>query len=314
MPVPARKRTKIVIAVVATLVLGGCGGGGDATRDDPTQADVGLMAALGKVRATAETRVYVDYGSPARVRALMDQDKDRFQQLQGYGYGAIANYSRVIADKLDFDPAALDEAVAAGQPPRWAGALWGDYDVAAVDGRLGGLGIDKQDDGDATRWNSADDFEIDLANGPFSGIGTTSELNNIRTADGSFAYSSARAGIDWVTAPGDETLADDDAVAPLAKCLGDVVVATIADGQAAGVRATESEVTEVICLKGDKSRVARELADGSAPSTGQPWSDLLPAAKVADVGDGLVRITATPKDTAGRSLRLIATRDLAAFE
>jgi hypothetical protein len=297
---------------VAALALAGCGGGGDATRNGPTGGDVGLMAALGKVRATAETRVYIDYGSPGRIRALDDQD--RFEQLRGYGYSSIANYAKVVAEKLDFDPASLNEGVVAGQPPRWAGVLWGDYDVAAVDGRLGDLGIDEQDDGDATRWNSGDDFEIDLANGPFTGIVSTSEFNNIRTADGSFAYSPARAGIDWVTDAGDETLADDDVVAPLATCLGDVVAATIADGQAAGVRATSDEVTEVICLEGDKGRVEKELAEGSTPSTRQPWSDILPGAKVVDAGDGLVRITATPKDTVGRSLRLIQTRDLTAFE
>lgn len=307
MPVPALKRTKIIIAVTAIVVLGGCGGGGETTTDD-----AGLMAALGKVRATAETRTSVEYGSPGRIRALADQD--RFQQLLGYGYGTIATSAKVIADKLDFDPAELDEAVVAGQPPRWAGVLWGDYDVAAVDGRLGDLGIAKQDDGGGTRWNSGDDFEMDLEDGPFTGIVTTSEFNNIRTADGSFAYSPARAGIDWVTEPGDETLADDDAVAPLAKCLGDVVAARIVEGEAAGVRVEGSEVTEVICLKGDKGRVERELADGAVPSTRQPWSELLPEAKVADAGDGLVRITAKPKDAVGRSLRVIATGDLAAFE
>ncbi len=307
MPVPALKRTKIVIAVSAMAALGACGGGGDATPDDE-----GLMAALGEVRATAETRVYVEYGSPGRIKALADQA--RFQQLQGYGYSSIANYSKVIADKLDFDPAELDEAVVAGQPPRWTGVLRGDYDVAAVDGKLGDLGIDSQDDDGGTRWNSADDYEIDLADGPFRGIVTTSEFNNIRTADGSFAYSPARAGIDWVTDPGGETLADDDTVAPLATCLGDVVAATIVEGQAVGVRVAGSDATEVICLEGDKGRVERELADGAVPSTRQPWSDLLPEAKVDDAGDGLVRITAKPKDAVGRSLRLIVTRDLAAFE
>lgn len=227
--------------------------------------------------------------------------------MEGYGFGTIAQHAKLIDGAIGVDPTLLDEALIAGQPPRWAGVLWGSYDVDAVDDRLGALGIDRVSDAGGTRWNSGDDLAVDLADGPFSGVVATNEFNNVRTADGSFAYAPAGRGLGWVTSAGDQTLADDDTVGPLARCLGDVVAAVIvAVGQAAGARA---DGTEVICVTGTRDGVTRAM-DGEVPSTREPWSELLPAADVTQDGE-LVRIASAPTERpVGLALRAMRTGDL----
>jgi hypothetical protein len=292
------KRVAIIAAV--GLVLAGCS-------DDPAEED-GLLGALGRVRATAETRVAVEYGEPAAVRALMAKDEDRYQTLRGYGYGSIAMYSVTVEDTLGLDLDGFDGAIHVGEPPKRATVLWGEYDVAAVDGKLRGMDVDGKEGFGETRWNSGADHEIDLADGPFAGVVGPAQFNNIRTAARSFAFAPAAAAIDWVTAPGDETLAGDDVLAPLARCLGDVVAAHLmATGEAVGVR---EDGTEVICLDADKADVSDAL-EGEVPSTREPWDRMLPGAEV-DQDGALARVTVPARDDkpVGRVLRLMVTRDL----
>lgn len=266
----------------------------------------GLVGALGKVRATSDTRVAVEYGAPARVREL----GERFRTLEGYGFGTIANSAKLVDEAIGVDPGAFDEGITVGQPPRWGAVLWGDYDVAAVDERLGGLEIERSGQDGATLWTSGKDLEIDF-DGPFVGVVQTNQFNNIRTADGSFAFAPALAGVEWVTDAGDETLAGDDRISGLARCLGDVVAARIDEGAgAAGVR---EDGTEVFCLAADRDGVEKEL-DGDVPSTGEPWDELLPGARV-EVDGELVRVIAPGRDgePVGRALRAMTTGDLRTF-
>ncbi len=302
------------------LFCAGCSG-------DPAGEESGLRGALARAGADGNTRAYVEYGDVARLTALA-KDGKRFLGISGYGYGPIASTSRVMADELGFDPAAMDGGLVVGRPPDQAGVLWGDYDVDALDRELAGRGIPAEDSRGGRRWTSAADKEIKL-DGPLAGVARTSELNDIRTAPGSFAYSSARAGLDLVTAPGGGTLADDPLMRRLSRCLGDVVAAvvTTAEGDATtyavGIRAPSArDVTEVACLapggdpKAVRDRVARELEDGSAPSTRQPWRELLPHASADLVQFGLiVRIEAKPgpDDPVGRVMQMLQTRDLAAL-
>ncbi|TDV44297.1 hypothetical protein [Actinophytocola oryzae] len=291
-----------VILLCAGLVLAGCS-------NDDAGDESGLLSALGQVRATPETRKAVEYGEPAAVRALLAEDRDRYQLLQGFGYGTIASYAIVVGETLSLHLDEFDSAISVGQPPKQATVLWGKYDVAAVDGKLRGLGIDGRAADDATRWRAADDYEIDLANGPFADLAPTPQLNDILTRDWSFAFAPAAAGIDWVTDAGDETLAGDDVLASLARCLGDVVAAQLqATRQAVGVR---EDGTQLICLDGDRARVSDAL-DGDMPSTARPWHDVLPGAEVTEDGD-LVRVTVPPPpdDTpVGQVMRVMQNGDL----
>lgn len=293
------KPVSMIVAV--GLVLVGC--------SDSEAEEDGLLGALGRVRATADTRVSVEYGEPAAVRALMAKDKVRYQTLRGYGYGSIAMYSETVEDTLGLDLDEFDGAIHVGEPPRHATVLWGDYDVAAVDGKLRGLDIDGKEGLGETRWNSGADNVIDFADGPFTNVVGPAQFNNIRTADRSFSFAPVAAGIDWVTAPGDETLAADDVLVSLAKCLGDVIAAQLtATGEAVGVR---EDATEVICLAADQADVSDAL-EGQAPSTGESWDRVLPDAKV-DQDGALARVTVPARDgqPVGRVLRLMAKGDLA---
>lgn len=293
----------VVIILAAGLVLAGC--------SDDAADQGGLLDALGRVRSTAETRKAVEYGSPAAVRALMDRDEARYQQLRGYGYSSVAMYGVHIEDALALDLDGFDGAVMAAESPEQATVLWGSYDVAAVDGKLRDLDIDSEAEFGGTNWRLADDYEIDFQNGPITDVTGTPQFNNIRTADGSFAFAAAAENVTWVTAPGDRTLADDDVLAPLASCLGDVVAAQLrATGEAVGVRA---DATEVICLLRDQAAVTEALK-GDMPSTGEPWDRALPGAEVGKDGS-LTRITVPARDDepVGRVLRLMMTRDLDAL-
>lgn len=289
----------VAITVSAGLLLAGCS---DDAKED------GLLGALGRVRATAENRVSVEYGEPAAVRALLDQDKARYQTLRGFGYSAVAQYGGRLDDALGLDLDGFYQAIHVGNPPKQTTILWGEYDVATVDDKLRGLNIDDEAQFGGTRWRSADDNEISF-DGPFIDMAPPAQLNNILTTNGSFAYAPAAEGIDWVADPGDDTLADDDVLAPLATCLGDVVAAQLmATGEAVGVR---QDSTEVICLEGDQARVSAALKE-DLPSTGEPWDSVLPGAEVTQDG-ALARITVPAQDgePVGRVLRLILNGDLA---
>ena len=321
-----------MIIIVAATVCAGCSGdsggsdGGDSSGGWLGSDDSGLKAALGKVAATDTTRQYVEYGDVALLGGLAHDGK-RFLSLVGYGFSPVAPVAQLMAEELHFDPAKMDGALLAGQPPDWSGLLWGDYDVKAVDGALRDRDIPAERDGDGTRWTSGEDKEINL-DGPLTGIARTSELNDIHTAAGTFGYSSTRTGLAAVTAPGDDTLAGDPTLGSLAGCLGDVAAAILAakvkdetTAYGVGVRATDpGAVTEVACFapdrdpEGMRDRVAKELKNGTAPSTRQPWRELLPGATV-DLSGSAVRVTAKPGDegAAGRVMQLLQTRDLAAL-
>ncbi|MBB4908891.1 hypothetical protein [Actinophytocola algeriensis] len=295
MPLPAAK--PFAVLAVAGLLVAGCAG----EEAPPSVFSSGLLGALGKVRGNPDSRVAVEYGAPARVREL----GERYRSLEGYGFGTIVNTAKLVDDAVGVDPGAFDEAILVGQPPRWGAVLWGDYDVDTVNDRLGEMGIERDEQDGATRWTSGADFEIDF-DGPFMGVVQTNQFNSIRTAEGAFAYAPAAAGVDWVTDPGDSTLADDERMSGFARCLGDVVAARI-EQVGVGVR---EDGTEVFCLEGEKSGIERAL-DGDVPSSREPWDELLPGMEVEQDGD-LVRVTAPADGDApvGRALRAMVTGDL----
>jgi hypothetical protein len=229
--------------------------------------------------------------------------------LEGYGFGTIADSAKLVDEAIGVDLGSFDAGIVVGQPPRWGAVLWGDYDVAAVEGKLRGLGVDGVEQGGGTLWTSGEDFEISLGDGPFAGVVPLNQFNDVRTATGSFAFAPARVGVEWVTEVGDDSLAEDDTVAGFARCLGDVIAARIEDGVAAGVL---GDGREVACVDGEREAVEDALA-GSVPSTREPWEELLPGVTVEE-DSGLVRVVAPGGDEpVGRLLRAMMTRDLQAL-
>ncbi len=268
----------------------------------------GLLDALGRVRATAETRKAVEYGEPATVAKLAAEDKTRYQALQGYGYGSIAMYGLAVEKTLGIDLDTFTSGIVAGEPPKQGTVIWGDYDWSAVDKKLQALGADNKSEFGGTRWRSAGDYELSLTDGLFSDVMPTAQFNQIVTAEGSFAFAPAKEVVEWMTVPGDDTLADDDVLAGLARCLGDVIAARLeATGEAAGVRRDGSEV---ICLNGDQAAVTKALK-GKALSANMPWDDVLPDAAV-DQDGALARVTVPKQDgkPAGRVLSVMRNGDL----
>jgi hypothetical protein len=310
----------ITLATAALTGLAGCSddaiGGGNGT---------GLLAALGKVRATDSTRQWVEYGNVVAAQVLADQEK-RFLGLTGFGMGNLRNYARAIPEELGFDPLRFREAVSAGSPPDTTAIAWGDYDVNAVNAKLAEFGIERSDDGDATTWSASPDGSIRI-DSPLVQIAGPNTLNNVRTAPGSFAFAARRDTLSWVTDPGDDTLAEDPAMKSVAECLGTVIAAIISrDGRSTmtigvGVRASSpTEVTDVICVApGDRDpasirdNASRQLAEGQSAVTARPWSELLPDAKVEVAGDpSYVRLTANPgaDNPPGRVIQMLMNRDL----
>ncbi|MEU3270461.1 hypothetical protein ABZ639_06415 [Saccharomonospora sp. NPDC006951] len=312
---PVARLSVAACAAVAAVSLAACSG-------DEAEADTGFLAALSRVAATDASATYVEYGDVAAITKLTEQDQ-RFAQIAGYGYSELAASADRIADKLGVDPRRFSSAIWVGQPPETAGLLIGDYDTAEVGASFERIGAEQEDTGGATRWRSAADRATDLA-GPFTDLGLLTQFNIVSVAEGEFGYSSAGGSLDWVTDPGDTTLADDEQVRALATCLGDPVVAIVATQDerkvAVAVRApSAAEVTEVICVLADdpqagRDRMTTELTEGRAPSSGQPWADILPGAEVdiPEGSSGVVRVVSTPDDTAppGRVAQVLANGDL----
>jgi hypothetical protein len=289
------------IAVVLTGLLAGC-----SSEEEPT---TGLVTMLGKVKATPQSRMSVEYGDLDRQRALAAAAPDRTRSLRGTGLGNLAQYTVTIKDGVGLDLLAMHKAIRVGIPPQWAGLVEGDYDVGAVNKQLAAHGVHRDSgDDEASNWSSGADNEL-RADGPMAGIVPLNEFTKLRTAKGSFAYSPNQ-DLGWVTDPGEDTLAEDPAMRDLADCLGDVLSAHIsAVGPsklmvASGVRATSpQDATEIICAEPGsdlaaqlQQRAMSQLSDGQTTRE-QPWSQILPGAKVDIAGKSstCVRITmATP--------------------
>ncbi|GEM_PF-5542465 len=236
----------------------------------------GLIAALGAVRSTRESRVAFTYGDIAAIRDLVEQDRSRFEPLSGWGWDALWIERENVKKGIDLDIDAMQEAFVAGLPPDWVGVIRGDYDVTAVEAKISARGATPKKDGEATTWVVDASQGIDY-DGPFSDVVHTNEFNVTRTAPGSFAYSSGAAAMEWVAATQGETLADDPVTMAAANCLGDVVAAELyrpGDGPdvvyAVGVQvAAPDDVTEVVCMA---------PADGNAEQLRKTFEQRLPDA------------------------------------
>lgn len=320
-------RSRVVAIMLIAISFAGVTSCSD---DSDGGSGSGLLAALGKVKATDATRGYVEYGNAAAARGLLDADRARFLAVSGFGMGNLRNYYQLVSQDLGFDPLAAREAITAGSPPDWSAIIWGDYDVTAVNKHFTDLGVPRADDGDVTTWTSSADGSIKL-DSPLVTMAGPNTLNNVRTAPGSFAFSPKQNTLTWVTDPGDDTLAGDPAMKSLAGCLGDVMAAVITKSEnspetvAVGVRApSATDVTDVICVAPGtrdpasiRGHVSNELANGQSPQANRPWSDLLPQAKVEVSGfpEPAVRITSTPGtgNPPGRPIQMLNNRDLDAL-
>ncbi|MEV0675621.1 hypothetical protein AB0I60_03765 [Actinosynnema sp. NPDC050436] len=316
-----------VAAVVAVLaVLAGCGttSGTPVGTTVTARPDVGgLVGALGRVRATAQSTLLVEYGDVEAVRGLVSSDKQRFRNLEGYGYSDLAPRSALLGDAVGFDPRTATGAIRVGKPPSWAGVLWLPVDLPLVNSKFDRIGAKRADENGATTWITAGDDVADLK-GPFGEMGIITGFNKVRVSADSVAYGPSSATLAWVVEPGTSTLAGDKAVRDLASCLGDAVAALLTTGPtpvAAGVRVVGDQVDEVVCVPAGKPAELRDRVqarlDDVAPGRGPVWATVLrdARAEIPDDHPGMVRVVvpAGPGTTAGRVFQAFQRNDLPAL-
>ncbi|MEU4804237.1 hypothetical protein [Actinosynnema sp. NPDC023587] len=295
--------------------------GGTSVVEQPSPT--GLVGALRKVRATADSALMIEYGDVNAVRELTTSDAQRFRGLEGYGYSDLAPRSSLLGDAIGFDPRDAAEAIRVGKPPNWAGVLWTRVDVTLVNSKFERSGAKRADEAGATTWITANDGEVDLRS-PFAQMGIVAGFNKVRVAPDSISFGTSGGSLAWVVEPGGSTLADDGSVAALASCLGEVVVALIVTGPspvAVGVRAEDDRVDEVACAPSSapadlRDRVQARL-DDVTPARGPVWSTVLRDAEAEVPADrpGVVRVVvpAGPGTTAGRVFQAAQRNELAAL-
>lgn len=312
-----RAKRLLAVGLIGLLAVSGCS---TESPGEPTPANVGnasgLAGALQRVQSTPETRQSLSYGDVAAVQQLIKADERRFRLIDGTGLDHLFNYRKLIQEGIDLDLSVMREAITAGVPPRWAGIVIGDYDVAAVDKRIAARDVPQETDGDATVWTSGANGEINLDSGPFQDMVQLSEFNNIRTEPGAFSYAPMADALAWVTKPEGQRLAEDEGMSAAASCLGDVVAARLVRDSnapdvvvAVGVRApSASEVTEVVCFgspNGDAEELRARITTALEQAGGEP-AGMLSDAEVG-VDGSTVRLVLTPgaDEPVGRTLQLL---------
>jgi hypothetical protein len=329
---PLVKTIALALTVLAATGVAGCSEAAEQA-ERTERVEPGLLGALWRVRATDNTRKYVEYGNVAQIRALVDADRQRFLSLTGSGMSRLGQYYQTVSEDLAFDPLSFREAVTVGYPPDWSGILWGDYDVDAVNQRFADLGVERSERDGATFWTADPNggFQVDA---PLTGIAGPATLNNVRTRPGSFAFSPRQDTLTWVTEPGDDTLAGDPTITALAGCLGEVISATFhteagtrPEPVAVGVRApSAADATDIICVAPNSRDRAAEIlrhtsellatgrTSGPGLGSGQPWSTILPNATAELTGEStsVVRIVSSPgaDHAPGQTQRLMSRGEL----
>nr|WP_042180331.1 hypothetical protein [Kibdelosporangium sp. MJ126-NF4]CEL14334.1 hypothetical protein [Kibdelosporangium sp. MJ126-NF4]CTQ88701.1 hypothetical protein [Kibdelosporangium sp. MJ126-NF4] len=316
-------RWKTAVAVLAVpLGLTACSGkpspgpSPDSSSNPPSASGTagsadGLLDALGKAKATPETRAYVEYGRPSAT-------KD-WKSLGGTGYTNLYNYAELTTSRLKFDPRKFTTALSVGQPPNTATILWGEYDTGALNQAFAEAQGKRADVNGAAVWTLGEDNGYQTQ-GPLADAVPPVGFNKVRVAVGSFAFAGSAASLAMVTDPGTETLAKDPENAALAGCLQDVVAAIISrvpenpTPTGIGSRADGTEVLCVLPPAGQAEDVRKKIEDKvgtGARLTGQPWKDVLTnvQTEVVTGQSQVVRMTAKAPQP-GVLFTALANRDL----
>jgi hypothetical protein len=193
------------------------------------EPEVDLTAALGMVRATDETRAYVEFVDQRAVDA-----RGGAETMNALGHGDLDASDQRVVDELGVF-ADTRTRILVGAAPATAGLWLGEFDRSTVDSYFAESGAEKTATGDTTLWRSDADA-----------------LRLVHTAPGTFAWSATETPLTWLINPGDSTLAEDETTAALATCLDDPAMAVVAAQPsdvtlAVGVRFTGADAVEVAC-------------------------------------------------------------------
>ncbi len=211
-----------VLCVAAGSVLAGCStkpedSGGTGTGPSAT----GLRQALSRVAATDDTRAWVGYDAIAELTKVVGKRPGRgfgLLLLQGTGLGSVALNAPTDTGIAPLD---ADYGIEAGQPPHTVTVLAGGQQADRIGTSLTTLGWARNGD----RYVGPDPAQLTDA-----GMKTVYGLIFAQVRPDGSDVVIGRPSTDLGTAghplPG-RTLADDQATAALAGCLGDVVVANL---------------------------------------------------------------------------------------
>jgi hypothetical protein len=303
-----------VLCVAAGPVLAGC-----STRSEDSggtgagPSATGLRQALSRVAATDDTRAWVGYNAIAELTKVVGKRPGRgFGLLLLHGTGIKTVVAQHAPADTGIAPLDADYGIAAGQPPHTVTVLAGGQRADRIGTSLTTLGWARNGD----RYVGPDPARLTDA-GRKAVYGLT--FAQVRP-DGSDVVI-GRSGTDLGTAghplPG-RSLADDQATAALAGCLGDVVVANLTTRYgsrttqqpagvphgvqldkltevAVGVRVPKSASDTpraVVCTAwadraaadGYAGAVPGVLADGKSLTAGVPYAQLLTHPQITKVG------------------------------
>ena len=311
----------LALCLVGASLLAGCSWSGDGEEESD------LHQALGRVAATAETRISITYGDTAALVKLAGKDWEAgegFAPLRTVGLEPLAPYGEQVATDTGIRPFDASYAVIAGSGTKAVGVISGGQHGKQVTEAMTKLGWREEN----SRLLAPD---IGVVGGTTAGQYALA-FAQLKIDGTDLVFGEREADLGGVGKPSGAKLSEDKRIEPLVACLGDVVAAefdgTGADSAtrpsmiAVGVRRPENAKDTpraVACFSwnsgagADKfaSKVSSEL-NTAAANTGEKYSDLLKNSKVTKVGgaQNIVRWQADTPADALLAMQLLARSDL----
>jgi hypothetical protein len=229
-------RARLVLPLLLTVVLAGCGGGGgttQTTRTTPAAPSTPLARALVPVLDGPVARAGLRYSDEAALRRLAHAPRSvtqlgttqldqRWFGLIGFGAPAFVTAAPQLQPLTGIDLFAADTAVTAGQGTRTVTRLDGArLATAAIEAALRRLGARAS----AGTLAIGRDGAVHVS-GPLGRIGVVSALNRVVARPGTLVTGAYDDTLPAVLGGGRSIAADPEWAAAI-RCLGDVVAASI---------------------------------------------------------------------------------------
>lgn len=314
---------RIPLATAAVVLLGSLVPACSSDSNLAGKPNTTLGKALSRVQNTADTRHYVEFGRPAdSLRANGTAFADGGYRLAvGQGLGLLLRVSKLVQEKLGFDPLSADYAITAGRPPSTGGLISG-VNLGGTGPRLEALGGKQIDGARGTTYRFRPDHRIgydDKLGRAFAGVPT--DLNVVQIDGSTFRRGSGKAEVELTDASG-SSLLDDGAMRSVAGCLGEPLAAVLTDQlptpparlpaqrqprpitglQTIGVGLSGkrgAQPLEQLCVVADSparakaigTRIENALANSVSVRANVRWSQLLERSKVTTTGS-VVNVTA----------------------
>ncbi|MFC4949583.1 hypothetical protein [Pseudonocardia sp. GCM10023141] len=284
---------RALLAAIGTACLAACAAPAAAPQlaPGPTRSGPAFEQALSRVDGPFEG--YLDFVDTARLAAGPE-----LPGLGGRAGGQLDAYRAPLAAQLKIDLDAAGSVLTAGRPPRAITLVSGGQDAAEI-----------RTAATAAGWTGGDTLgrQLSLAE-PL-----TLQAGTVRPIGSDVVVGAPDAAVALVDGAGPD-LQDDPVVGPLARCLGDVLTATLVTGAGGtgaggtGIRATgvglrragtdPARADSVLCVAAgatapDVAAAVTEAVRSGKPRTGsEPYSAYLTDPQVEQLDGGIVRLIA----------------------